>query len=427
MLEFLPTREPTLELRIQTHPSISLPHFYGKYMKNQHFLLVSFCFLLILTVLVTAQPGAAFVQPGISSRIPVDPTGEPEDRLNDSPAIKFNNTLAQARISAKIYAGLPGYSSTAFPVGLDTPANNPLGWQMTFSDEFNGTTLDLDKWATEYGYDTECIVSNPPPPGETPYCNRSNNDEKEWYIDSSPRLENGVLKLVAQKNDCSGDNLPDRSYAPYSCENFPYTSGMISTHNRFSQLYGFFEARMKLPKGQGFWPAFWLIPQLPPANSPAEVYWPPEIDIMENKGQEIRNIYMTNIFSGVYPEPGSKLNDWSVGGYDASVFSGQDFSIDFHTFAVEWQPGSITWYVDGVERNQVANNLPPGEVNLPDFPGDMQVILNLAIGGNFVDFKLPTDASLPNSLDIDYVRVYKKVTNGNIINFYLPHIAKTTE
>lgn len=394
-------------------------------MKSRLFLLVSCGLLLIFTALLLAPPGAAFARPGSAPGVRVDPTADPADRLSTSPLKKQGNSLALARISAKNYAQRQIEAGFDIPQGLGTPANNPLGWQLTFSDEFNGTSLDSGKWATEYGYDTECVVANPPPPGETPYCNRSNNDEKEWYIDSSPRVENGVLKLVAQKNDCSGDHLPDRSYAPYSCENFPYTSGMVSTHNRFSQLYGFFEARLKLPKGQGFWPAFWLIPQLPPANSPAEVYWPPEIDIMENKGQEIGNIYMTNIYSGEYPKPGSKLNDWSVGGYDASVFSGPDFSKDFHTFAVAWQPGSITWYVDGVERSQTTYNLPPGEVNPPDFPGGMQVILNLAVGGNFVDFLLPPDASLPNSLDIDYIRVYKKVTNGNLINSYVPLIANS--
>jgi len=96
------------------------------------------------------------------------------------------------------------------------------------------------------------------------------------------------LKLAASINDCSGDGSLDRSYAPYTCANFPYLSGMVSTHDRFSQLYGYFEARIKLVNGQGFWTAFWLISQLPlDPNPDVEYFWPPEIDIMENRGQDL--------------------------------------------------------------------------------------------------------------------------------------------
>jgi beta-glucanase (GH16 family) len=138
---------------------------------------------------------------------------------------------------------------------------------LTFADEFNSAALDQNKWAKEYGFDTYCMVDDPPPGGVPSYCNRSNNDEKEWYVDDAPRLENGILKLVAKKNDCSGDNLPDRNYLPYTCENFPYLSGMVSTHDRFSQLYGYFEARIKVLNARAL-AGFWLIPQLPPAPSP---------------------------------------------------------------------------------------------------------------------------------------------------------------
>ena len=219
-------------------------------------------------------------------------------------------------------------SGATLPVvakALTGPPGDAADWMLTFSDEFDGEALNLDKWATEYGFDTDCIVDDPPSPGTPTYCNRSNNDEKEWYVDESPSVEAGVLKLIASINDCSGDGLPDRSYAPYTCANFPYLSGIISTHDRFSQLYGYFEARIKLVNGQGFWPAFWLLPQLPPVPNPdVGNFWPPEIDIMENKGQEPNVIYMTNIYSGVYPEPGSKLNNWSYGSFVSGVYSGPD-------------------------------------------------------------------------------------------------------
>jgi beta-glucanase (GH16 family) len=308
------------------------------------------------------------------------------------------------------------YASISVGASHAENANNSLnlpgettGWRLTFSDEFVGEALNPDQWATEYGFDTDCVVDNPPPPGTPTYCNRSNNNEKEWYIDESPSVGDGVLRLVASKNDCSGDGLPDRNYEPYSCANFPYLSGMVSTHGRFSQLYGYFEARIKLVNGQGFWPAFWLIPQLPAVPNPdVEFFWPPEIDIMENKGQEPNVVYMTHLYSGVFPEPGSKLNNWAYGGLEAGGYSGPDFSADFHIYAVEWQPGLIIWYIDGIEQFRSSYNTPPGTINPPDYSGEMHIILNLAVGGDFVGNLLPPDERLPATMEVDYVRVYEK-------------------
>ncbi len=103
------------------------------------------------------------------------------------------------------------------PVIIKEAAGAPgdlADWNLTFSDEFDGKSLDPEKWATEYGFDTDCIVDNPPPPGIRTYCNRSNNDEKEWYTDESQSVKDGVLRLEASINDCLGDGLPDRNYGP---------------------------------------------------------------------------------------------------------------------------------------------------------------------------------------------------------------------
>jgi beta-glucanase (GH16 family) len=281
---------------------------------------------------------------------------------------------------------------------------------MTFSDEFNGSSLDTAKWATEYGFDTGCVVADPPPPGTQTYCNRSNNNEKEWYIDEAQVVSGGTLKLVATINDCSGDNLPDRGYAPYTCENFPYLSGMISTHGGFSQKYGYFEARIKVPSGQGFWPAFWTLPQLPPPGSPVVGYWPPEVDIMEFKGQQPNDIFMTNIWSGFYPDPGTDMKECPTCGYSQTNYTaGVDFSAGFHTFAIDWEPDTIVWYIDGVERARETQFLPPGRIDPPSFTGQMHVILNLAAGGSFVGNLTPPDAALPAQMEVDYVRVYQKI------------------
>ena len=368
---------------------------------------------VIITLLITSQASsAALVATRDGSKAAGTPVSSPA-RDENVPARRHPRYPETEKLNLNTSkSALPVSLGAMQPLGAKPtsgPPGDPVDWILTFSDEFDGDALNPNKWATEYGLDTYCIVDDPPPPGTPTYCNRSNNDEKEWYVDESPFVEAGVLKLVASINDCSGDGLPDRSYAPYTCANFPYLSGMVSTHDRFSQLYGYFEARIKVVNGQGFWPAFWLIPQLPPIPNPdVEYFWPPEIDILEYKGQEPNLIYMTHHYSGVYPEPGSKLNNWSYGGHEGGVHSGPDYSADFHTYAVEWQPGSITWYIDGIAQFRGIYNTPPGTINLPDYTGEMHIILNLAVGGGFVDHLLPPDELLPATMEVDYVRVYQK-------------------
>jgi beta-glucanase (GH16 family) len=380
--------------------------------------LISFSIAIVLLSFLGTQAISEQSLAPIQSKISDIDSTQGVQRLYNLPIHKLRNQSINISYTIK----KNNISTTVLQTPSGIPPGNPSDWTLTFADEFTGTEIVHNKWATEYGFNTDCIVDNPPPEGVTSYCNRSNNNEKEWYVDDGQQVSNGILHLVAKKNDCSGDNLPDRSYPPYSCANFPYLSGMVSTHSGFSQLYGYFEARIKIPKGQGLWPAFWLLPQLPPSSSPAELFWPPEIDIMENKGQDVNNIYMTHLFSGVYPDPGSKSNNWSYGGLDVSVFTGPDFSNDFHIFAVEWEPDVIVWYIDGVEQFRSTLRLPPGNISLPDYPGNMHIIFDLAVGGDFVDNLLPDDSDLPASLDIDYVRVYQRIPNEASFPAFLPFI-----
>jgi hypothetical protein len=174
---------------------------------------------------------------------------------------------------------------------------------------------------------------------------------------------------------------------------------------------------LKIPSGQGLWPAFWLLPD--PATSPAlppeptpwsdpNVYWPPEIDIMENRGRLPNIIDQTNIHSDDYPAPGSQANNWSVpwpGGYEIFEYqNGTDFSQGFHTYGLEWDDGLLVWYVDGVETHSTTNFVPPGSLT----PGEMYIIANLAVGGQFDGGLMPSSSIMPKSLEIDYIRVYQK-------------------
>ena len=172
-----------------------------------------------------------------------------------------------------------------------------------------------------------------------------------------------------------------------------YTSGRINTRGRFEQSGGRFEARMKLPRGQGIWPAFWLL-----GGNFGSVGWPAcgEIDIMEYRGQE------PTLLHGSLHGPG-----YSGGNAVTRTYTVHGVTLDsgFHVYAVEWSAGKIVWYFDDVAFFTVTpRELPAGGRWVFDHP--FFVILNLAVGGGFVG---PPDVSttFPQQLLVDYVRIYR--------------------
>lgn len=154
---------------------------------------------------------------------------------------------------------------------------------------------------------------------------------------------------------------------------FRYVSGLITTEPSFSQTYGYFEMRAKLPRGKGIWPAFWLLPK--------DLSWPPEIDIMESVGDPSK-VYVT------YHSNAAKIE-----GRELSVSPG-----DFHTYAVAWDREHVTWFIDG---RQVRRERTPADMHKP-----MYMLANIASGG---DWAGEPDAStpLPARLTIDYIRAYR--------------------
>jgi beta-glucanase (GH16 family) len=194
-------------------------------------------------------------------------------------------------------------------------------------------------------------------------------------------VSDGVLKLRAQQRTVMGGD--GNSYA--------YTSGIISSGKdtydpavapRFAFQYGYVEMRAKIPAGQGFWSAFWMLQ--------ANGQWPWEIDILEALGNQPNAAY----FNVHYPTP-----NWddaaNPGGY-----SGPDFTSDFHTYAVEWAPDTIVWYIDGVERKRVTD---PSQI--PNAP--MYLLANLQVGGDWPGSPNAT-TPLPANLEIDYIRVWQR-------------------
>ena len=340
---------------------------------------------VLLGVCVPALLAAGLAEPAAhATAVPAHPVIQPPAAIAAKARAEATPVKAQSVLSA--------------PAATSGPPGNPSDWQLTFSDEFNGTSLDRSKWQTKYAYDSG-------------HGDRSNNDELEWYVDDAQIVGGGVLTITTRQQ-CLADNRPE-NYAPYKCASYPYTSWMISSQYSFAQKYGYFEARMKIPAGQGFWPAFWLLPQPSPLplTTPwpgASVFWPPEIDIMENKGNATSTVYMTTFFSTYYPDPGSIDNNWAWDGLRIDTANTQGDAVDyaqgFHTYGVDWEPDKLVWYIDGSARYTTTQHIPPGSLS----PGAMYVLANLAVGGAFPGSPDGTTV-FPNTLVIDYIRVYQNL------------------
>jgi len=243
----------------------------------------------------------------------------------------------------------------------------PGSWQMVWSDEFNqpdGSKPDPTKW----GYDT----------GGNGY----GNNEKEYYTDrtNNVRIEDGKLVIEALRQDFSGKH---------------YTSGRILTQGKYSWTYGIFEARIKIPRGQGIWPAFWMLGTSINSDS-----WPDcgEIDIMENIGREPGTVH------GTVHGPGYS-GAHGIGG-PVSLADNAVVADNFHIFAVDCEPGSVTWFMDGKKYFSITPaSLPQGTRWVFDKPKFL--LLNLAVGGFWPGYPDAT-STYPQRMVVDYVRVYQK-------------------
>ena len=173
-----------------------------------------------------------------------------------------------------------------------------------------------------------------------------------------------------------------------------YTSARIITAGALEVTYGRIEARIKIPRGQGLWPAFWML-----GNDLAEVGWPEagEIDILENIGRE------PDVVHGTIHGPGYSGGD--AIGRPFRLPDGADFADDFHVYAIDWSPAGITWSVDGIEYSTVGPaDLPSGTRWVFDHP--FFLILNVAVGGNWPGYPDAT-TTFPQEMVVDYVRIYQ--------------------
>ncbi|MDF3294359.1 glycoside hydrolase family 16 protein [Streptomyces silvisoli] len=263
-----------------------------------------------------------------------------------------------------------GWTLAATAPANGSPASHRPAAVTTFSDDFNGPAgraVDGGKWRYETG-------------------DNVNNHEREYYTSGTNNAAldgNGHLVITARKENPAG----------YRCwyGSCQYTSARLSTTQTFTQAYGHFETRMKIPRGQGMWPAFWML-----GSDIGKVGWPAcgEIDVMENVGFEPGTVH------GTLHGPGYSGSGGLGAGY--TLPGGQAFADGFHTFAVDWSPRAVTFSVDG----HVYETRTPADThgNKWAFDHPFYLIMNLAVGGYW-----PGDPNgstqFPQSLVVDYVHV----------------------
>ncbi|MCX4749930.1 glycoside hydrolase family 16 protein [Kitasatospora sp. NBC_01287] len=254
-----------------------------------------------------------------------------------------------------------GCASATGSATTDASPAAPGNWHQVFGDDFNGRSLDHARWATCYDWNNNG-------------CTNGSNHEQEWYQPSQVTVGGGSATLTAQRHTTQGTDGVSH----------PWTSGMITTgrDSWFAQpretfTYGYFAAALRIPAQAGMFPAFWLLPDTRVS--------PPELDIAEFP--EITQQVQLNVHW-----PGPTGADQSAG----STFGPVDFPAGTHVFALDWEPNSLTWYVDGVQRWQQTD---PGRI--PHVP--MELIVNLAVG-----YPAPAPASVDSAaLRVDWVRVWQ--------------------
>ena len=272
--------------------------------------------------------------------------------------IRMNSSFG--RLVLVMLVALSAFVSSAACAKKTTAPTLSLVWQDEF-DGPQGQLPDPSRWVFDVGTDW-------------------GNAQLEY---DTARPENasldgaGNLVITARQESWLGQN---------------YTSARINTRGHFEQALGRFEARMKLPSGQGLWPAFWLL-----GSNISTAPWPAcgEIDIMEYRGQE------PTILHGSLHGPGYSGGNALGRAYNSPV----RLDAGFHVYAVEWTSTKITWEIDGTVYSTITpGNVPQGGqwvFNHPFF-----VILDLAVGGNFVGAP-NAGTTFPQTLQVDYVRVYR--------------------
>ena len=278
----------------------------------------------------------------------------------------------------------------ALSFAQDAPAENQgnkpdnTKWKLVWSDEFNQNEIDRTKWNFETGNWIIDKDGNPVAPGW-------GNNEKQYYTDKNENafVEDGKL-VIRAKREQTTDELGT----------YDYTSAKLSTKGLFNKTYGRYEMKAKLPTGKGLWPAFWMLPEEDRYGGWAASG---EIDIMESWGSQPDKVAGTIHYGETWPN-----NKYTGKDYHFAEGDGID---SWHTYAVEWEPGEIRWYVDGnlyqTQNDWYAKgNDKATKFSYPaPFDQDFYLVMNLAVGGWF-DGDVDETTPFPAEMEVDYVRVF---------------------
>jgi beta-glucanase (GH16 family) len=257
--------------------------------------------------------------------------------------------------------------TTTIEVPAPAPVEPPAGYELVWQDEFDGDAIDLANWTYDiggWGW---------------------GNGEAQYYTDrpENARLVDGLLVIEGRQ-----ERFED-SY---------YTSARLKTQGLQEFQYGYIEARMKVPRGAGTWPAFWMLgAEFDRESTDEQRMWPfvGEIDVMEHLGRE------PDLILGTLHGPGYSgalgLTQWHRQEYDIAD--------DFHTYAVDWSPEGITWFYDGEPYFTVTPEVMNGREWV--FDDEFFLLLNLALGGSYPG-PIGLDVEFPVYLYVDHVRVYQR-------------------
>ena len=258
-----------------------------------------------------------------------------------------------------------GIRRIQFPVIENTNVERPdyidERYRLVFNDDFEGDSLDTTKWGYNYSWG-------------------HSHNHAAWCAEENVIVENGILTLKGENKqhpDAQGKQgtFNNRKY------DLVYTSGAVHTHRKYNFDYGYFEARLKMPKGKGMWPAWWMLKD----------GWPPEIDMLEILCSKPNMLHVNYHYGPAWNQHYSHEQVLDVG-FDASE--------DFHTYGFEWTPDYMRYYVDGVQVGHDFTNISAiGESN------GMYMILNLAIDG--WDGTPDETTQWPALYQCDYVRVWQ--------------------
>ncbi|MEM7575697.1 MAG: glycoside hydrolase family 16 protein [Bacteroidota bacterium] len=295
--------------------------------------------------------------------------------MNKQPLILFSLALIGLYVCS---CGSPEPATSTDKLTEETPTSTDQkernytpgeGWELVWADEFDADTLNLNNWNRQ-------IVR----------AGRF-NDEWQRYTDSGSNAYIDSGHLVIRANHESEDHGMDQ-----------YTSARLNTANKQSWTYGKIAARIRLPQGQGIWPAFWMLGANINENG-GDTPWPQcgEIDILELYGSKDDGVVESNLHYA------DATDNHTMSGAIPYKLEEGIFADDFHVFALEWTADSITWLVD---ENQYAS-APITADDMTEFHQDYFILLNLAVGGTYAGRPGAT-TRFPQRMYVDWVRVYEK-------------------